>query len=101
MYFASRPPVAPGSASVVAPILALTVLGIGEPVAWTATNGRVSRAAPVEFASVAMGARYLTTLGLGGILSGKVGPYVESVGFPAAFAAMTALTGSASAIALA
>jgi POT family proton-dependent oligopeptide transporter len=101
MYVAARSSAAPGGAPVVLPLLALALLGIGELVAWTATYGMVSRAAPVGFASVTMGAWYLMTLGLGGYLSGFSGRLVESLGFPATFAAMAILMGAAGAAALA
>jgi POT family proton-dependent oligopeptide transporter len=52
------------------PIVAFGVIALGELVAWTATYGVVSRAAPAGLASMTMGAWYLLTLGLGGYLSG-------------------------------
>lgn len=68
------------------PLLGVSLLGLGEIVAWTATYGVVCRAAPAGFASVTMGAWYLLTLGLGGYLSGVTGRWVDSVGFAATFA---------------
>lgn len=72
------------------PILAVTALGIGEIVAWTATYGFVTRAAPVGLASMTMGAWYLLTLGLGGYLSGFAGILVDTQGFARTFAAVGA-----------
>jgi proton-dependent oligopeptide transporter, POT family len=72
------------------PLLGVALLGIGEIVAWTATYGFVSRAAPAGFASVTMGGWYLLTLGLGGYLSGVTGKWVDSVGFTATFGGVAA-----------
>lgn len=76
------------------------MLGLGELVAWTATYGVVSRAAPQGYASVTMGAWYLLTLGLGGYLSGFAGGMVDAWGFAPAFAVMAVAMGCACAIAL-
>jgi POT family proton-dependent oligopeptide transporter len=76
------------------PLISLSMLAIGELVAWTATYGMVSRAAPAGFASVAMGAWYLSTLGLGGYLSAFTGPLIDSAGFAAAFGAVAAAMGA-------
>jgi dipeptide/tripeptide permease len=85
MYLSARNAAPAALASVWIPLVALSLLGMGEIVAWTATYGMVSRAAPAGFASVAMGAWYLLTLGLGGYLSGFTGGLLESIGFaPAA-----------------
>jgi proton-dependent oligopeptide transporter, POT family len=73
------------------PLLGVALLALGEIVAWTATYGFVSRAAPNGFASVTMGAWYLLTLGLGGYLSGVTGRWVDSAGFTATFAGITAV----------
>jgi hypothetical protein len=70
------------------------LIGAGELVAWTGTYGMVSRAAPVGFASVAMGFWYLLTLGLGGYLPGFAGRLVDSFGFAAAFLSTTGFTGA-------
>jgi proton-dependent oligopeptide transporter, POT family len=100
MYLAARD-AAPGApASVWIPLVSLSLLGIGEIVAWTATYGMVSRAAPAGFASVAMGGWYLLTLGLGGYLSAFTGGLLESVGFAGAFATVAAIMGAACIIAL-
>ncbi len=72
------------------PMVSLSLLAVGELVAWTATYGMVSRAAPAGYASVAMGAWYLLTLGLGGYLSGFAGALVDVHGFAATFAALAA-----------
>ena len=85
----------PVQASVWLPLLSLAVIGAGELVAWTSTYGMVSRAAPAGFASVAMGAWYLLTLGLGGYLSGFAGQLVDSFGFAKAFLSIAAFTGAA------
>ena len=61
---------------------------------------KLSRAAPAGFASVAMGAWYLLTLGLGGYLSGFTGGLLESIGFAGAFSAVAAIMGAACLIAL-
>lgn len=100
MYLAARDAAPSTPASVWIPLVSLSLLGIGELVAWTATYGMVSRAAPQGFASVAMGAWYLMTLGLGGYLSGFTGGLLESIGFGAAFATVTAIMGAACVIAL-
>jgi POT family proton-dependent oligopeptide transporter len=83
-----------------APILSLALLGLGELVAWTATYGMVSRAAPQGYASVTMGAWYLLTLGLGGYLSGFAGGMVDAWGFAATFAWMAVAMGCACGVAL-
>jgi hypothetical protein len=59
----------------------------------------VSRAAPAGYASVAMGAWYLLTLGLGGYLSGFTGGMVDASGFATTFAAVTLVMGAACLIA--
>jgi POT family proton-dependent oligopeptide transporter len=100
MYLAARGAAPNAPASVWIPIASLSLLGIGELVAWTATYGMVSRAAPAGFASVAMGAWYLLTLGLGGYLSGFTGGLLESVGFAGAFSIVTVMMGSACVVAL-
>jgi POT family proton-dependent oligopeptide transporter len=100
MYLAARHATPSEPASVWIPIAALSLLAIGELVAWTATYGMVSRAAPVGFASVAMGAWYLLTLGLGGYLSAFTGRLIDSAGFAAAFGTVAAIMGAAFAIAV-
>ena len=100
MYLAARDAAPNAPASVWIPLASLSLLGIGEIVAWTATYGMVSRAAPVGFASVAMGAWYLLTLGLGGYLSGFTGGLLESIGFAGAFGTVTAMMGAACVMAL-
>jgi POT family proton-dependent oligopeptide transporter len=72
------------------PFVGVALLGCGEIVAWTATYGFVSRAAPEGYASVTMGAWYLLTLGLGGYLSGVTGAWVDSAGYRVTFAAIAA-----------
>ena len=59
-----------------APILAVTVLGIGEIVAWTATYGFVTRAAPVGSGVHDHGGWYLLTLGLGATSPGFAGIWI-------------------------
>jgi len=100
MYLAARGAAPNAPASVWIPLASLSLLGVGEIVAWTATYGMVSRAAPAGFASVAMGAWYLMTLGLGGYLSGFTGGLLESIGFAGAFATVAAIMGAACVIAL-
>jgi len=100
MYLAARDAAPSAPASVWIPLVSLSLLGVGEIVAWTATYGMVSRAAPAGFASVAMGAWYLMTLGLGGYLSGFTGGLLESIGFAGAFATVAAIMGAACVIAL-
>jgi POT family proton-dependent oligopeptide transporter len=100
MYLAARDAAPKVPTSVWIPLVSLSLLGIGEIVAWTATYGMVSRAAPAGFASVAMGAWYLMTLGLGGYLSGFTGSLLESIGFAGAFGTVTAIMGAACVIAL-
>ncbi len=67
------------------PIVALTLMAMGELVAWTATYGVVSRAAPAGLAAMTMGAWYLLTLGLGGYLSGFSGEAIDRFGYAATF----------------
>ncbi len=86
MWFAGRLASHGGQAPIWMPIASVCILGIGEIVAWTATYGFVSRAAPQGFASVTMGIWYLLTLGLGGYLSGVTGAWVDAIGFTATFA---------------
>jgi len=68
------------------PIVALSLMAIGELVAWTATYGVVSRAAPAGLAAMTMGAWYLLTLGLGGYFSGLAGGAIDRFGYAATFA---------------
>jgi proton-dependent oligopeptide transporter, POT family len=93
-YLAARHAIAPLQASVWLPLVSLALIGAGELVAWTGTYGMVSRAAPVGFASVAMGFWYLLTLGLGGYLSGFAGRLVDSFGFATAFLSVAGFTGA-------
>jgi POT family proton-dependent oligopeptide transporter len=95
MYLAARHAAPETPAPVYIPIVALSLLAVGELVAWTATYGMVSRAAPAGFASVTMGAWYLLTLGLGGYLSGFTGSLVDAVGFAATFGAVAVCMGGA------
>jgi POT family proton-dependent oligopeptide transporter len=84
------------------PFLGVSLLGCGEIVAWTATYGFVSRAAPAGYASMTMGAWYLMTLGLGGYLSGVTGAWVDTAGYAATFAGIAAAmaVGAGAALAL-
>jgi POT family proton-dependent oligopeptide transporter len=100
MFLAARNATPAAPATVWLPLAALSLLGVGEIVAWTATYGMVSRAAPAGFASVAMGAWYLLTLGLGGYLSGFTGDLLESAGFAGAFSTVAAIMGAACVAAL-
>lgn len=93
MYLAARHATPAAPAPVWIPMASLSMLAIGELVAWTATYGMVSRAAPEGFASVAMGAWYLLTLGLGGYLSGFTGRLIDSAGFATAFGTVAAVMG--------
>jgi POT family proton-dependent oligopeptide transporter len=77
MYVAGLLTVHGAQAPLWIPLVSVALLGFGEIVAWTATYGFVSRAAPAGFASVTMGAWYLLTLGLGGYLSGVTGSDVS------------------------
>lgn len=83
------------------PVLGVSLLGLGEIVAWTATYGFVSRAAPAGYASVTMGAWYLLTLGVGGYLSGVTGKWVDSIGYTGTFGAIAALLAGCAALAIA
>jgi len=94
MYLAARHATPAAPAPVWIPIASLSMLAIGELVAWTATYGMVSRAAPTGFASVAMGAWYLLTLGLGGYLSAFTGQLIDSAGFATAFGTVAAVMGA-------
>jgi POT family proton-dependent oligopeptide transporter len=100
MWLAARHATSAAPAPVWIPLISLSMLAIGELVAWTATYGMVSRAAPAGFASVAMGAWYLSTLGLGGYLSSFTGPLIDSSGFAAAFGAVAAAMGAACVLAV-
>jgi POT family proton-dependent oligopeptide transporter len=100
MYLAARQAAPTAPASLWIPLISLSMLAIGELVAWTATYGMVSRAAPAGFASVAMGAWYLLTLGLGGYLSGSTGRLIDSAGFAATFGAVAIVMGGVCVIAV-
>jgi proton-dependent oligopeptide transporter, POT family len=100
MYLAARHATPDTPAPLWIPMVSLSMLAIGELVAWTATYGMVSRAAPAGFASVAMGAWYLLTLGLGGYLSSFTGRLIDSAGFPAAFGTVAAVMGAIFIVAL-
>ncbi len=100
MYLAARHATPSTPAPLWIPIASLTMLAIGELVAWTATYGMVSRAAPSGFASVAMGAWYLLTLGLGGYLSAFTGRLIDSAGFATAFGTVAAIMGAVCLIAV-
>ncbi len=95
MYLCARSAGPDNLASVWLPLISLALLGVGELVAWTATYGMVSRAAPAGYASATMGAWYLLTLGLGGYLSGFTGRMVDAFGFTTTFAAVTIAMGAA------
>ncbi len=95
MYLTARGATPDARAAVILPLIALSLLAIGELVAWTATYGMVQRAAPTGYASVAMGAWYLLTLALGGYLAGKfAGALVDSVGYAATFGGVALATGA-------
>jgi dipeptide/tripeptide permease len=100
MFLAARHATSAAPAPVWIPLISLSLLAIGELVAWTATYGMVSRAAPTGFASVAMGAWYLMTLGLGGYLSGFTGRLIDSTGFASTFGTVAALMGAACVLAV-
>jgi proton-dependent oligopeptide transporter, POT family len=100
MCLAARHATTAAPAPVWIPLISLSMLAIGELVAWTATYGMVSRAAPTGFASVAMGAWYLLTLGLGGYLSGFTGRLIDSAGFASTFGAVAAIMGAACVLAV-
>jgi POT family proton-dependent oligopeptide transporter len=100
MYLGARHATPTAPAPLWIPLVALALLAIGELVAWTATYGMVSRAAPAGFASVTMGAWYLLTLGLGGYLSGFTGQLVDAVGFAATFGIVAALMAGACIVAV-
>jgi POT family proton-dependent oligopeptide transporter len=101
MYLCARSASPTDRASVWLPVVSLSLLGVGELVAWTATYGMVSRAAPSGYASVTMGAWYLLTLGLGGYLSGLTGHLVDVFGFATTFAAITGIMAVGCAVAVA
>jgi POT family proton-dependent oligopeptide transporter len=100
MFLAARHATSAAPAAVWIPLISLSMLAIGELVAWTATYGMVSRAAPAGFASVAMGAWYLLTLGLGGYLSGFTGRLIDSAGFASTFGVVAAVMGAVCVLAL-
>ena len=93
MFVCSRHATVQAPGSLWFPFSAVTLLAIGELVAWTSTYAVVSRAAPSGLASMTMGIWYMLTLGLGGYLSGATGRIVNSVGFSATFALVAALMG--------
>jgi dipeptide/tripeptide permease len=93
MYFAGTLAGQGARAPIWMPLLGVAMLGCGEIVAWTATYGFVTRAAPKGFASVTMGAWYLLTLGLGGYLSGVTGRWVDTAGYTATFGIIAAVMG--------
>jgi POT family proton-dependent oligopeptide transporter len=101
MYVAGLLTVHGAQAPLWIPLVSVALLGFGEIVAWTATYGFVSRAAPAGFASVTMGAWYLLTLGLGGYRPRVTGKWVDSVGFTATFAGIAAALALAAAATLA
>jgi proton-dependent oligopeptide transporter, POT family len=72
------------------PIVALALMAIGELVAWTATYGVVSRAAPAGLGAMTMGAWYLLTLGLGGYLAGFSGRAIDAFGYAMTFGGIAA-----------
>lgn len=82
------------------PLAGVSILGLGEIVAWTATYGVVTRAAPAGFVSATMGLWYLLTLGLGGYLSGVTGQWVDSIGYAATFRAIAAAMALGAVVAL-
>jgi dipeptide/tripeptide permease len=100
MYVGARHATPEALAPVWIPLVALSLLGVGELVAWTATYGLVSRAAPAGYASVTMGAWYLLTLGLGGYVSGFTGRMVDVFGFAPTFASIAVVMGGACIVAL-
>lgn len=73
------------------PVISVAFLALGELVAWTSTYALVSRAAPTGYASVAMGAWYFVTLGLGGYLAGFTGHMVDSLGYAKTFGCIAGL----------
>jgi proton-dependent oligopeptide transporter, POT family len=93
MYVAGLTAARAGHAPLWMPLAGVAFLGLGEIVAWTATYGFVTTAAPAGFVSVAMGAWYLLTLGLGGYLSGLTGQWVDSLGYTGTFGAIAAAMG--------
>lgn len=85
-YLAARHASAQALASSLGLLLGLALIAVGELVAWTSTYGVVQRAAPKGYTSVAMGAWYLLTLGLGGYLAGFAGRLIDARGFATTFA---------------
>jgi POT family proton-dependent oligopeptide transporter len=100
MYFASTLVHGGGKAPLWIPTIAIALTAIGELIAWTSTYGLVTRAAPKGYASVAMGAWYFMTLGLGGYLAGVPGGWLASLGYGGTFLAITAIAGSAAVLCL-
>src|SRR5262249_10507917 len=62
-----------GRATAALPLMAVTLLSVGELVAWPSTYGIVYRLAPPGLAAAVMGGWYLLTLGSGGYLAGVAG----------------------------
>jgi len=100
MYFANTLVEGGGQAPLWIPTIAIALTAIGELIAWTSTYGLVTRAAPKGYASVAMGAWYFMTLGLGGYLAGVPGGWLASLGYGGTFLTIAAITGSAAILCL-
>jgi POT family proton-dependent oligopeptide transporter len=86
MYWAAAMATPAAPAPLWIPIVALALMAVGELVAWTATYGVVSRAAPAGLGAMTMGAWYLLTLGIGGYVSGFSGRAIDAHGYAATFA---------------
>ncbi len=68
-----------GRSTWVLPLAAVTLLSLGELVAWPSTYGIVYRLAPPGLVAAAMGGWYFLTLGSGGYLAGIAGQVTEGM----------------------
>jgi POT family proton-dependent oligopeptide transporter len=101
MYWASTMALDGAKAPIWIPAIAIAMTAVGELVAWTSTYGLVTRAAPEGYASVAMGAWYFMTLGLGGYLAGVPGSWLTPLGYGGTFLLIAAISGAVALICLA
>jgi POT family proton-dependent oligopeptide transporter len=75
--------------------VAVSLLSLGELVAWPSTYGIVYRLAPPALAAAAMGGWYLLTLGSGGYLAGLAGQLTDRMTPAARFGAFALFSGAA------
>jgi POT family proton-dependent oligopeptide transporter len=68
-----------GRSGPILPLVAVTLLSLGELAAWPSTYGTVYRLAPAGLVAAAVGAWYLLTLGAGGYLAGLAGQLTDGM----------------------